>query len=83
MKGYQWCANPYIETDMSRTKCIGCHQGSPIEANPGVLGKQINTNVGDFSFSIPTNREAFLKVLAERARLREKILINPIGRIKP
>jgi hypothetical protein len=67
MKGLQWCANPYIEVGMSHTNCIGCHQGSPNEFLSSTLTKQRTTNVGDFSFSIATNRETFIRVMRERA----------------
>ncbi len=66
MNGLQWCANPFIEVGMSHTNCIGCHQGSPNEFLATTLTKARNTNVGDFSFSIASNREMFIRVLRER-----------------
>ena len=66
MKGLQWSANPYIEAGMSHTNCIGCHQGSPNEFLATTLTRVRSTNVGDFSFSIATNRETFLRILRER-----------------
>ena len=68
MNGLQWCANPFIEVGMSHTNCIGCHQGSPNEFLATTLTKARNTNVGDFSFSIASNREMFIRVLAELRR---------------
>jgi hypothetical protein len=66
MKGLQWCANPFIEVGMSHTNCIGCHQGSPNEFLATTLTKARSTNAGDFSFSIASNRETFIRVLRER-----------------
>jgi hypothetical protein len=68
MNGVQWCANPYIETNMARTNCIGCHQGSPRDFLATALTKQRTRNVGDFSFSIATTRSEFLKVMRESVR---------------
>jgi hypothetical protein len=68
MNGVQWCANPYIETNMARTNCIGCHQGSPRDFLATALTKQRTRNVGDFSFSIATTRSEFLKVMQENVR---------------
>jgi len=68
MNGVQWCANPYIETNMARTNCIGCHQGSPRDFLATTLTKQRSRNVGDFSFSIATTRSEFLKVMQENVR---------------
>ncbi len=67
MGNVQWCANPYIETEMSHTNCIGCHQGSPREFLATTLTQKYEVNVGDFSFSIAKNREAFLRVRQELA----------------
>jgi hypothetical protein len=63
MKGNQWCANPYIETDTARTNCIGCHQGST-ESFLTTVKQERSTNISDFSFSFATNRANFLKVRA-------------------
>ena len=65
MKGLQWCANPFIEAGMSHTNCIGCHQGSPNEFLATTLTRARSTNVGDFSFSIASNRDTFIRVLRE------------------
>jgi hypothetical protein len=65
MKGLQWCANPFIEVGMSHTNCIGCHQGSPNEFLATTLTRARSTNVGDFSFSIASNRDTFIRVLRE------------------
>src|SRR5260370_42257934 len=37
MNGAQWCANPYIETNMAHGNCIGCHQGSTESVLPTTL----------------------------------------------
>ena len=68
MKGLQWCANPFIEVGMSHTNCIGCHQGSPSEFLATTLARARTTNVGDFSFSIASNRDTFIRVLRETRR---------------
>jgi hypothetical protein len=68
MKGLQWCANPFIEVGMSHTNCIGCHQGSPSGFLATTLTRARSTNVGDFSFSIASNRDTFIRVLRETRR---------------
>ncbi|HYX29981.1 MAG TPA: hypothetical protein VE863_15675 [Pyrinomonadaceae bacterium] len=68
MNGAQWCANPYIETNMSHGNCIGCHQGSTQSFLPGVIAPEQRFNISDFSFSFDTNRANFRKVRAAHAR---------------
>ena len=66
MNGAQWCANPYIETNMSHGNCIGCHQGSTESFMPGVVARQQQFNISDFSFSFATNRQAFIDAAHQR-----------------
>lgn len=62
MRGNQWCANPFIERNMARGNCIGCHQGSPDLFLPTTLNKQRDYNISDFSFSFATNRDRLLEI---------------------
>jgi hypothetical protein len=62
MRGNQWCSNPYIESNMARGNCIGCHQGSPTSFMPTTLSKQQGFNVSDFSFSFATNRANIIAI---------------------
>ena len=62
LSGSQWCSNPYIETNMARGNCIGCHQGSPESFLPTTLTRQRAFNVSDFSFSFASNREAIIEI---------------------
>lgn len=72
MRGNQWCSNPYIETNMARGNCIGCHQGSPTSFLPTTLTKQKGFNVSDFSFSFASNR-ANIQTIRRRYGLDDKI----------
>ncbi|HEY8224995.1 MAG TPA: hypothetical protein VIG25_06950 [Pyrinomonadaceae bacterium] len=62
MRGNQWCSNPFIERNMARGNCIGCHQGSPDSFLPTTLSKQRDYNISDFSFSFATNRDRLLEI---------------------
>jgi hypothetical protein len=63
MNGVQWCANPYIEVNMARGNCIGCHQGSTESSLPGVVRKERDFNISDFSFSFATNRAMIMRIM--------------------
>jgi len=71
MNGAQWCANPYIETNMSRGNCIGCHQGSTESFLPRTLIERQHFNLSDFSFSFATNR-AMIKDLMPGAGVHRR-----------
>jgi hypothetical protein len=79
MRGNQWCANPYIETNMARGNCIGCHQGSPNSFLPTTLNKQRGFNISDFSFSFATNRARIIEI-RHRHGLDDKV--TPKGATK-
>jgi len=67
MNGTQWCANPYIETNMARGNCIGCHQGSTESFLPKVISRERQFNISDFSFSFATNRANIIKLRQQHA----------------
>jgi len=68
--GFEWGSNPYIETNMARGNCVGCHQGSTESFLPTTLARQRSYNISDFSFSFASNRAAFRSVIQEQLRKR-------------
>jgi hypothetical protein len=68
MSGAQWCANPFIETNMSHGNCIGCHQGTTQSFLAGVVGREQAFNISDFSFSFETNQANFRKARVQHNR---------------
>lgn len=62
MRNTQWCSNPYIETNMARGNCIGCHQGSPTAFLPTTQIRLQTFNLSDFSFSFASNRAAIIEI---------------------
>jgi hypothetical protein len=75
MNGYQWCANPFIEINMSRGNCVGCHQGSTESFLPGEIAKRRKFNISDFSFSFATNRANIIKIRQQHAA-QQKIKVS-------
>ncbi|HEY3025168.1 MAG TPA: hypothetical protein VGJ55_03350 [Pyrinomonadaceae bacterium] len=76
MNGVQWCANPYIETNMARGNCIGCHQGSTESFLPGVVARERKFNISDFSFSFATNRKAIINMMRQHL-IQQRLKATP------
>jgi hypothetical protein len=64
MKGFTWCANPYLEGSFAKTNCIGCHQGAPTAMQ--FEYQQTRQNFpSDFVFSFGTFQNAIMWGMSE------------------
>tara|TARA_B100001094_G_scaffold318429_1_gene361990 strand:+ start:558 stop:1931 length:1374 start_codon:yes stop_codon:yes gene_type:complete len=65
-----WCANPYLEGDVYKKSCIGCHQAAgvdrKVERDPEVQNVNFSINhAGDFAFTFDSFKIEIERVFNE------------------